>query len=570
MPVPTVTRSLRVFRLALSYWRDARKIERIKARYRMELATPRIDAVYRAGGERFYREAIDLGGLLIKVGQFLSVRTDVLPLAFTKELQSLQDKVPPAPFNEIKIEIEKSYGRSLDTVFDDFEGTAIAAASLGQVHRATLKTTGDLVAVKVRRPDIERLARIDLRSLGVVMRVIKARTRFGRRINAVQLFEEFKNLVHEELDYAHEQQNLLRFAENFHTASQVVFPRVFPEVSNTRVLVMQYMAGIKISDVEALDDLPTERASLAEQLVESLLKQIIIDGFVQMDPHAGNFLVSESGTLIFLDFGMMAEIPHADIEFVGQLLTALVAKNATGVVASLKALGFLRPQAQPELMVKAIRLLLDQIWGVPLTPGHTLDDAVREFQDFLYTEPLQFPARYMFLGRAIGMLFGLTTRLDPQIKWMEIIKDKAIPMINARSNDARPEWQRIVTTALGQIFGAPGEWIGDQGIRQASRWLISTAALPTMAHRALDTIESQGLTTRPELTALYRKLDQMAGESRNRNNLIATILFTGVGYLVAPHPLISHFSYGIAMVVFLVYLLQQTRLRAQRRRPFER
>ncbi|POB09057.1 AarF/ABC1/UbiB kinase family protein [Sulfobacillus sp. hq2] len=507
-----LSRTISIFRLALSYWADYRAIQRAERILPKDQAARAVDAIYQQGGIRFRREALRLQGLIIKVGQFLSARTDVLPLAFTKELQQLQDQVPAAPFEAVKLTIEEAYQKPLGEIFEDFEPIPVAAASLGQVHRARLRHEPGVVAVKVQRPAIRALAKTDLRALARIMVVLKRWTKVGRRLDTVRLFEEFRESVDRELDYLQEQDHLRHFQRNFAEWSNIQVPRVYESYARPTVLVMEFVEGVKLTDHEQLRAQGLDEKGLARLLVEAYLKQIVIDGFVQIDPHPGNFLAGLDGRLIFLDFGMMATIPSEHVDVFGQLVEFGLARNAPGVVDSMVALGFVRPSANLEILTRAVRFMLDRIAGVPLQEGPALSALVRDFQDFLYEEPLQFPAQYMFLGRAIGMLFGLVGGLDPDLDWMALLKEKALPMINERRVVWNNRYYQWVREQIGNLWGPTGQMVWDKVADKAKGWGQIGWRLPEELDVALNKIGRGSVSTRPELTPVLRRLDKISSQ----------------------------------------------------------
>ncbi len=524
-------RTLVIFRLALSYWGDSRRIARIRRSYPKNEAQHLEDRVLSEGARRFLKTALTMGGLIIKVGQFLSARTDMLPLAFTRELTTLQDQVPSAPFAAVKKIMVEEWGALFDTGFAHIESEPLAAASLGQVHRAELRD-GRAVAVKVQRPGITHLADIDLSALRIIMRVLARSTRLGRRINAVRLFEEFEGLVRHELDYRDEAEYLSRFRKNFQDNGDVVVPKAIGEFTRRRVFVMDYAGGIKLTDKQGLLDWELDPRGLAQILIRAYLQQIAVDGFVQIDPHPGNFFADKDGRIIFLDFGMMAEIPSQELDAVGNLLQGILLKNAEMVVGAVDTLGFVRPHASRRLLKRAIEFLLNQLSGVPLAPGPALDVAVAEFQDFLYQEPLEFPARYMFLGRAVGMLFGLISGLDPDLDWIQVLRNEALPLLMERQQQQGPEWVR----ALGDLAGA---WLGSelgmalsQAVGLAWRRALMATQVPGQWQRVLTNLESGELSVVPELTPLLRKIDRLTWLTRAQLFLTWVIVLGGAAFFL--------------------------------------
>lgn len=550
-----VVRTLAIFRLALSYWRDSRRMARARHVMSEDSARERESAILTEGAIRFRETALKMGGLIIKVGQFLSARTDILPVAFTRELAHLQDQVPPAAWAEVRELMSREWGRPPEEIFDLIEAVPVAAASLGQVHRAVL-TDGREVAVKVQRPDIERLAVIDLSALGVVMRLLERTTRVGRRINAHRLFQEFRGLVEHELDYQQESRYLERFRQNFADDAEVVVPAVIDGLTQKRVFVMEYVRGVKVTDLEALRRQGVSPPDVGNRLIRAYLKQIVVDGFVQLDPHPGNFFVDETGRLIFIDFGMMGEIVREDLDGVVQLLQGILAKNADLVVQAIDTLGFVRPNASFRLLRRAITFMLDRLSGVPLRPGPQMDRAVTEFQDFLYQEPLEFPARYMFLGRAIGMLFGLVSGLNPTLDWLELLKKEALPLLKKRQQESQPDWIRALADFAGNVLGEAPAIAVSAGVTAGWRGLTDAAKLPGQLRRVLSVLEAGELATVPENTQELRRLDRLAALARAQ----LLLLWAGAigGFMYAAHRIWpqSHWLDWILGVVLLIVLVQ--------------
>lgn len=515
---------LAVLSLAWSFWRDARNIARAKRRLDKESAAARERAILRAGGQRFRERAFHMGGLLIKVGQFLSARTDVLPIEFTRELQALQDQVPAAEFQEVRAVLEEAYGKPLSTIFSEFESVPLAAASLGQVHRARLLDSLDWVAVKVQRPGITTLAAIDLSALSIIMRVISRWTKLGRRINAVRLFEEFQTLVGQELDYLHEQENLREVSQNFASQASVRVPRVYPELTRTKVLVMELVEGVKLTEWDKLKDLDVDAKKLARTLVTAYLQQIIIDGLVQIDPHPGNFLADREGRLVLLDFGMCGRIPATQMPYAAKLIQGVLARDARILVQAMTGLGFIRPQADVRLLVRSMAVLLQQVGSVALKAGPQLDQAVTDFQDFIYEEPIEFPAEYMFLGRAIGMLFSLANQLDDNIDWLKLIQQEALPMINARGLNPSG-WQAHLGQLIGGLFGSQAEVAARMVIERSVEEILRLGRLPSSLERVLNALEDDGLKTQPAWTPVLRRVDTLSQQVRL---LVDTVFAAGV------------------------------------------
>ncbi len=560
-------RTLSVFRLAGSFWRDARKIARIQRRLPPSAAAAEVRSIYRQGGRRFRQEALKLGGLLIKVGQFLSARTDVLPLEFTRELAALQDQVPSAPFADVRQVVEAAYDAPMSAIFAEFHEQPLAAASLGQVHRARLSGSDEWVAVKVQRPGIEVLAAVDLRALGWIMRVLTRWTTVGRRVDAYRLFEEFRNLVGQELDYLHEQANLQEFWNNFQSRPGIRVPQPRPHATRRRVLVMELVEGVKLTDREALLGWNLEPRILSQRLVTAYLQQIIVDGLVQIDPHPGNFLADREGRLVLLDFGMCSRIPPAHIPYASKLIQGILARNPGWIVQALSGLGFIRPEADASLFVRSLRALLQQMHGVALQPGPALDQAVSDFQEFLYQEPLMFPAEYMFLGRAIGMLFGLANQMDSDVDWLSLITQQALPMM-ASAQQTSLGWSRRLGRVAQALAGDEVAASLSLGANRILEWIDLWGRLPSELDRVLQAAEDHGLTTRPAWTPILRRLEGIRAEVRL---LTYSVLLAGsvVAWEISSSRrdvLIHGLFLGTSLVLVLLWILAAVGAGRHRRR----
>lgn len=524
-------RTFTIFRLAFSYWGDSRRIARAHRTLSEADARHREEAILRAGAIRFRETALKLGGLIIKVGQFLSARTDLLPLTFTRELAQLQDQVPEAPWNQVQELMAQQWDQSIGEIFTEIDPRPVAAASLGQVHRAQL-TNGMTVAVKVQRPNIDQLAATDLAALGIIMRVLQRLTRVGRRINATRLFQEFEGLVEHELDYRQEAEYLSRFRRNFADVPDIVVPAVVPELTRQRVFVMEFAWGIKLTDIADLREQGLDPVALASILIRSYLKQIAVDGFVQIDPHPGNFFAAPDGRVIFLDFGMMAELPRQDLNAIVTLVQGILTKDVDSVVAAIDDLGFVRPSASPRLLKRAVGFMLDRLSGVPLNPGPEMDRAVAEFQDFLYHEPLEFPARYMFLGRAIGMLFGLVSRLNPDVDWMAVVQQEMLPLLQERQREHAPPWIGRIVSVVGNLMGDRVATLVETTVAMGWHEVVNAMKVPGQLHRVLALMEQGNLATEPEVTGIMRRLDRIAALHQAQLRLLWALALGLAGWSV--------------------------------------
>ena len=375
---------------------------------------------------RLRRTALELQGLLIKLGQFLSTRVDVLPPSFTHELSGLRDMVPPVEWDLARAVAEAELGRPLGEVFEHVEPRPLASASLGQAHRATLHG-GATVAIKVQRPGVEELIEVDLQAVLTVVRWARRLPAVERRVDLLALYGELARTTREELDYLLEADHAERFARNFAAQEAVRVPAIHREWTSRRLLVMDYMEGLPVDDRAGIVGRGLAPAAVAESLLATYLEQVLRDGFFHADPHPGNVWVDGAGRLIYLDFGMMGEITPAERRAMGAFAVGVVRRDLDGLVASLRDLGFLRPHAEAAPLKRAMGIALDQMAGIQWSrpSGAAFEEFLDDMRDFLRTEPFQLPTQYTFLGRAAGILLGITAALDPNLDLVRVLRDHA-------------------------------------------------------------------------------------------------------------------------------------------------
>lgn len=460
--------------------------------------------------------AIQLGGVLIKVGQFLSSRVDVLPPEFTKELTGLQDEVPAEDFDDIRKKAETELGAPLSEKFVSFEVIPMAAASLGQAHRAVVSDGENLenVVVKVQRPNIEAIINTDLAALRRVSKWVQWYGPIKRRINLPALLDEFTRVLYEELDYLAEGRNAEIFSENFRNTSNIRVPHVIWSHTTRHVLTLEDVSAIKISDYEAITTAGIDRAEVANRLIGVYLKQIFEDSFFHADPHPGNIFVSPeedgSWTLTFIDFGMVGTISQKALQGMRELLIAVGTQDAGRVVKGYQMLDFLLPGADLEKLERANQMMFDRFWGKSMSElqqinHHEMIDFAYEFRDLLYSLPFQVPQDMIFLGRCVGILSGMATGLDPNFN----VWDQLAPFA-----------QKIVM----QEAGNKGiDWLAETG-----EWLRKLIMLPGRVNNLLEKVERGEISVRtPELTEQVR-LVQAMGRQVALAIVFMALLFGGI------------------------------------------
>ena len=361
-----------------------------------------------------YRSAVRLQGMLIKACQFIATRADVLPDAWVNTLSGLHDHVPPRPFAAIRERVEHELGRPLDDVFAEFDPRPLASASLAQVHAARLHD-GRRCAVKVQYPGIEGIVRADLRNLAVILRVLAwLEHDFDFRV----LMREAFKYIPMELDFEHEADNCETIARNLAARADVVVPRVYREFSTRRVLVMELIEGIKITDVAALERAGIDKRAVAQKLMEVFCEQVLRDGFFHADPHPGNVMVQPGPRLVLLDFGLAKDFPPRFRDGIVRLTFSILTVDNAGIAAAFEQLGFRTRDGSPETLITLANLLL----GNTIRRGRAYADKqlIQEFSEelprALRVNPIvEVPADVLLVTRVMGLLSGLGKTLDSRV-----------------------------------------------------------------------------------------------------------------------------------------------------------
>jgi len=488
--------------------------------------------------KRFHVLAVDLGGLMIKVGQFMSSRLDVLPPEITKELEGLQDEVPAVPFADIRAAAEVELGIPLEQAYAWFDPTPVAAASLGQAHRARLAEqdaadTGlDSVIVKVQRPGIDEIVAVDLAALRRVATWLTRVRLVSDRVDAPALVEEFAETSLEEIDYLHEAASAERFRENFAEDPRVDTPEIVWERSTRRVLTLSDVTAIKINDTDALRAAGIDPAAVADAFAEVMFDQVFTHSFVHADPHPGNIFVTplpatepgarETGQnfrLTFIDFGMMAEVPDNLRDGLRMLLIAVTARDSRGLVKAAQEIGVLLPSADTAELERALRALFSRFGGMGFAELATVDprefkDFADEFGDMVRSLPLQLPENMLLLIRAVSLTSGMCSSLDPTFNVWDA---------------AEPYAGRLLRDESGNLM--------QDMAQQAMETAAVTYRLPKRIDAIITRVDDGNVTF--DTSALERRLDRLEGIARRIGSgvLFAAMLVGGALLVPAIPPL---------------------------------
>ena len=453
-------RSFRVIRLLLwTIWviyRERRRVIRAheKGNYAVQ---PNIEVLIKVL-VAFRHTAIKLGVLMIKLGQFLSSRADLLPEQALAVLASLQDEVPAEPFSHVVSVIEAELGNPVEHTFRVLEPTATAAASLGQVHKAVLASTGEEVAVKVQRTNIEQLVRMDLNSLKFVIRVITRFVNTGTIIDLMGVYREFERTVYEEIDYITEAANCKRFQEMFQDDPTIYIPKVYDEYTTRRVLVLEWIDGIKINEYAALEAAGIDRLEVANRTVQAYFRQFFEEGFFHADPHPGNIFVKRgtpgNGPIIeFVDFGMVGSLTTSMKQALKELFLSFVTRDSETMVQALSQLGFIGAGANVSAIERGLSLLLEQFYGMTLGQARDMDipEVADEVGKLLYGQPFQIPAQFTFLGRAVSTLVGVSTGLAPDFNFIDVAVPYARKFLGLNTEDIGKTIQQLLSQLLETV-----------------------------------------------------------------------------------------------------------------------
>jgi predicted unusual protein kinase regulating ubiquinone biosynthesis (AarF/ABC1/UbiB family) len=425
--------------------------------------------------QRFHDLAVELGGLMIKVGQFLSSRLDILPPEITKELEGLQDEVPPVAFPAISALAAQELGAPPGQVFAAVDEVPIAAASLGQAHRARLNPldagdTGlDDVVVKVQRPGIGAIVDVDLAALRKVAGWLSHVRLVSRRADMPALVQEFAQTSLAEIDYLQEAVNAERFAADFAGDNRVEVPSVVWERTTRRVLTLEDVTAIKITDVQALRAAGIDPASVAPVFASIMFDQLFTNGFIHADPHPGNIFVTPVRAvpgelpwkLTFIDFGMMGEVTDATRSGLRKLLIAAAARDGKGLVAAISDVGVLMPSADSVGLERAMTQLFARFGGMGFAELREVDprefrDFAVEFGDVVRSLPFQLPENFLLIIRAMSLTSGVCSALDERFNLWDSVEPYAAQLLRNERGSIVQDAARQALDAAGLAFRLPG------------------------------------------------------------------------------------------------------------------
>jgi len=378
--------------------------------HRLRPGTTEPSAARQSGPERLRRALEELGPTFIKLGQVLSTRPDLVSPEYEAALAVLQDAAPTVPTHDIVDAIERAFGQRLDQLFRSFDPAPIAAASIGQVHAATLPD-GTEVVVKVRRPGVVEQIALDLELLDRLAAVAARRSSVARRYDPVGLAREFDSTLTAELDYQREGHNAERIAGNF-ADHDIHVPRVFWDLTRDAVITEERIRGTKVDDVRALDDAGLDRAKIARTLADAYLSMVFVHGFFHADPHPGNVFVETDGRVAFVDFGMVGSVTARTGHALGAILVALVGMDAANMADGLLRLDIACDDIDRVAFERDLARFLDQYARLPLSDLH-LGPLIADVMRVVRQHRLRLPSDLALLLKTVMMCEGLAAQLDP-------------------------------------------------------------------------------------------------------------------------------------------------------------
>ncbi|WP_094556078.1 AarF/ABC1/UbiB kinase family protein [Synechococcus sp. 1G10] len=489
-------------------------------------------------------ELISLGSAFIKLGQLLSARPDVLPAGYVEELAHLQDRVPAFPFVTVQALLEQELGERCAEIID-LEEQPLGSASLAQVHRASLRS-GRQVVFKIQRPGLERLFRLDLEVMQQVAAVMQRHPRWGEGRDWVSIAQECRRVLLRELDFRLEAEHAARFRQQFFDDAGIRIPSVIWELSTRRVLCLDFLPGIKITDRSALVEAGIDPAAVAEKGAASYLQQLVRFGFFHADPHPGNLAVAADGALIYYDFGMMGQISQRLRSRLGRMVRAAAARDASALVVELQGAGVIAAGIDPGPVRRLVRVMLTEALTPPFS-ANILEKLSGDLYDLVYGQPFRLPSELIFVMRALSTFEGVGRSLDPGFSLVSIARPYLLPLMTASGN-------------------GPNDFLGELG-RQAGDLASRSLGIPRRLDDSLARIEQGDLQVQiraGETDRLLRRLalaQQVSGQSFLLGGLAVAAALLASG----PTPALVAVPLVLAAPVVLSWLKLQGRLRRDAR-----
>lgn len=420
--------------------------------------SPRSREFHERRAARFVDTITGLGPTFVKMAQIFAARADLIPEPYVSRLSALQDRVKPVPTPAIRAEIERAFGAPVDTLFEHFDDTSLAAASLGQVHRARYQ--GQEIVVKVLRPGVEALVAKDMAVAVPLARWLARRFPNPHVRNARTVIEEYASKIGEEMDFVLEASYARRVRENFAGHPRVTVPRVIESLVSRRVLGLEFMEGVRIDQVEPRSgDSTHDPRGVVSAVMELYLQMMLIDGLFHADPHPGNLLFAPDGKVVLLDFGMVVDVPREMRWHLVTTVFAAIRRDTEGVIAGFQSLGFVEPGADMRL----VRELADTLMALAYDKTTTMERIellADQVMATIYDFPIRLPSEMVYFARTASLIEGLGTRYDPRFNAITFATPIAVRMrtrimasISNEAGQSPVDMATMVGAALGHVAG---------------------------------------------------------------------------------------------------------------------
>ena len=489
-------------------------------------------------------ELLRLGSAFIKLGQLLSARPDILPAGWVAELAALQDSVPAFGFAEVQTVLEQELGQRCAEVID-LDPEPLGAASLAQVHRASLRS-GRQVVLKVQRSGLDRLFRLDLDVMQQVAAVLQRHPSWGRGRDWPAMARECRRVLLRELDFRVEAQYAARFRQQFLDDERIRIPGVVWELSSRRVLCLDYLPGIKVNDREALMAAGIDPSAVAEIGAASYLKQLVRFGFFHADPHPGNLAVASDGALIYYDFGMMGLLSDALRRRLGSMIRAAAARDSSALVEEMQAAGVIARDIDVGPVRRLVRLMLNEALTPPFS-SNVIDKLSGDLYDLVYGQPFRLPVELIFVMRALSTFEGVGRSLDPAFSLVAIAKPYLLPLMTSSGSGS------------SDLFNEIGRQVGALSSR--------AAALPRRLDENLDRLEQGDLQLQVRLGESDRQFRRMtlAQQSIGQSVLLGCLALATAIIGASVRPVWAVLPATATIPVGLGWLRMQLRMRRDQR-----
>lgn len=404
---------------------------------------------------RVRRALEELGPTFVKLGQMLSTRPDLIPIDYCRELEKLQDRVPPCKFEDIELQLRREFDKAPSQLFKEFSEEPVAGASLSQVHNAVLKT-GEDVVVKVQRPGIERVMRADLELLHFIARMAEKYIEESRYYNPVGVIDEFRRVVYREMDFSVEASNIERFRKNFEDDDDVRIPVVFREFTCRRVITMERILGIKVSDIKAIEEAGLDRKRLAISGARVVLRQIFDHGFFHADPHPGNIFILSDGKIAFLDFGQVGRLHRTNRERVANMLLGVIDRDPEEVAETFTEIG-MPPENTMEFELD-VEDMLSRYYGVPLGELR-IGEFLADLMSVVTANRIKVPPDLFVLTKAIITIESIGRDLDPEFDMAVEMKPFVEKLLRSRYDPraAAKDARKFASSGMKLAKSLPGD-----------------------------------------------------------------------------------------------------------------